>query len=364
MIQSQSKRRIALLAASAILLIAALALRRPLLKAMQDPAAIGIQATAETTPVPTHGDAADDPAIFVNADDPSRSLILGTDKNDGLAVYDLSGQVLQYIGTGHFNNVDIRRGFPIGEGSAVLVAACETAEECVALFVLDPVSQRLREIGSRFPVGVDPAGLCLSVARDGQFHVFVCGFDKLNNDEDWLEQWQINTAADDGVTAAMVRRIRFDSACEGMAADDAAGLLYVSEEHVGIWVFDAATSGGTQGRLVQRTVPDGPLVHDVEGLALVDGADGGYIVASSQGSDDFIVFRRNDPHTYLGRFEVVSGRGIDAVSHSDGIDCTAMGLGEAFPGGLFVTQDDRNRFANQNFKLVSWAEIRANMRLP
>ena len=39
----------------------------------------------------------DDPAIWVNEDDPNNSLILGTDKNEdgALVVYDLKGNILE-----------------------------------------------------------------------------------------------------------------------------------------------------------------------------------------------------------------------------------------------------------------------------
>jgi 3-phytase len=37
-------------------------------------------ARVETEPVPSSGDAADDPAIWVHPGDPARSLVLGTDK--------------------------------------------------------------------------------------------------------------------------------------------------------------------------------------------------------------------------------------------------------------------------------------------
>ncbi|QHC48451.1 phytase [Billgrantia tianxiuensis] len=52
-----------------------------------------ISAQGETVPVASRGDAADDPAIWYNADAPERSLVLGTDKKRGLEVYDLQGNV-------------------------------------------------------------------------------------------------------------------------------------------------------------------------------------------------------------------------------------------------------------------------------
>ena len=58
--------------------------------------------------VPHDGDAADDPAVWVNPDDPSKSVIVGTDKEGGLMVYDLAGRQLQYLPVGDMNNVDVR----------------------------------------------------------------------------------------------------------------------------------------------------------------------------------------------------------------------------------------------------------------
>src|SRR5210317_39521 len=71
-------------------------------------AAAQVTATLETEPVPSGGDAADDPAIWIHPTDPGLSTIIGTDKRGGLAVYALDGTELQYIPAGRLNNVDLR----------------------------------------------------------------------------------------------------------------------------------------------------------------------------------------------------------------------------------------------------------------
>src|SRR3954452_24501788 len=69
----------------------------------------------QTDPVPHGGDAADDPAIWAHPDDPAKSLILGTDKQGGLHVYDLDGGNLQTVADGALpNNVDVVYGFRLG----------------------------------------------------------------------------------------------------------------------------------------------------------------------------------------------------------------------------------------------------------
>ncbi|MEE4195997.1 MAG: phytase, partial [Bacteroidales bacterium] len=62
----------------------------------------------ETDPVKAEKgvDAADDPAIWVNNENPEKSLVLGTNKVSGIHVYDLNGRELQFLEVGCLNNVD------------------------------------------------------------------------------------------------------------------------------------------------------------------------------------------------------------------------------------------------------------------
>ncbi|MEO0398928.1 MAG: phytase [Pseudomonadota bacterium] len=56
--------------------------------------AVTVDASQETEPVLDRCDAADDPAIWVNESAPSASLVLGTNKQRSLNVYDLDGALL------------------------------------------------------------------------------------------------------------------------------------------------------------------------------------------------------------------------------------------------------------------------------
>ena len=68
-----------------------------------------IIAIAETEPVTTSGDAADDPAIVINYNNPQQSIILVTDKRAGVYAYDLSGKKISYDALGEINNIDVRQ---------------------------------------------------------------------------------------------------------------------------------------------------------------------------------------------------------------------------------------------------------------
>src|SRR5687767_14304370 len=50
------------------------------------------QARGQTEPMQHAGDSADDPAIWLHPTKPELSLILGTDKQGGLVVYDMDGK--------------------------------------------------------------------------------------------------------------------------------------------------------------------------------------------------------------------------------------------------------------------------------
>ena len=104
--------------------------------------------------------------------------------------------------------------------------------------------------------------------------------------------------------------------------------------------------------------PDGRLKEDIEGLAIYDAGNGrGYLIVSSQGSDSYMIYRRDGSNAYVATFQIAAGNGIDAVSVTDGIDVTSANLGPAFPKGLFIAQDNVNDGMNQNFKLVPWQAI-------
>ena len=67
-----------------------------------------VMAKAETTPVGTADDAADDPAIWRHPTDPAKSLIIGTDKRAGIHVYDMTGKAIGFTASPRLNNVDLR----------------------------------------------------------------------------------------------------------------------------------------------------------------------------------------------------------------------------------------------------------------
>ncbi|MGH1392437.1 MAG: phytase [Trichormus sp.] len=338
---------------------------------------------------------ADDPAIYVNASDPSASLVLTVAKNAGVRVYDLSGNLLQTINPGdiRYNNIDLQYGFKLGGETIDIAVASDRNNDKLVFFKINPnpttPGEYLQDItdssiGTLFqnapfepPYSSDERsayGVALyrsPVSND--YYVFV------NRRETGdIAQFRLIDQGNGKIGAERVREFTIptdagiDPQTEGMVADQELGYLYIGQENVGIWKFDAEPNGQNTGKLIDKIKDLGGsnLTDDVEGLTIYYGKDGtGYLLVSSQGDNTFAVYSREGNNEYLGRFAVGNNGSIDSVQESDGADVVNVPLGANFPFGLFVTQDGSNDPArlveddgelenvNTNFKFIPWENI-------
>ncbi|MDO1560161.1 phytase [Brevundimonas sp. 2R-24] len=306
----------------------------------------------------TRADAADDPEIWVDPRDPSRGVILGTDKQAGLYVYGFDGAVRAFIPDGRLNNVDLRGGFPTPQGERVLVAASDRGRMGAALYLLNPDTLELTPWGL-VPLDLtEPYGLCMGRrAHTGDYVVIV------NSTDGQVRQVRVSADTQGRVVTHEERRFGLATQVEGCVVDDARGRLYIGEEARGVWQFDL--NAPDEGRLVAEA-PSAMLVPDVEGLTLLHDGTESFLIASSQGDSAFAVWRADGPElAYLGRFSPAAANGVDGVTGTDGVAALGGQVGP-FPAGLVVMQDDvdaegeeaSTRRARQNYKLVDWREVR------
>ncbi len=313
-----------------------------------------VPAVAESEPVDSSADAADDPAIWRNRRALANSLVIGTDKQAGIHVHDLSGKRLSFTPAARLNNVDLRE-----IAGRVIVAASDRADEAtahVALFTLDTATAKLVPMG-RYPVGPGEAyGMCLwTRARDKALFGFVVLKDGR------IDQFSIDLRPGAAPIVRTVRSMKLGTQSEGCVVDDRTGLLYVAEEDVGLWRFDADPGAPVTATAIAK-VDGTTLVADAEGLAIVPaGRSGGYLIASSQGDNAYTLYRLPGV-TYAGRFRI-GGGAIDGTSDTDGIEVMKGDFGPGLRGGLMVAQDGDNAPATQNFKFVSWDAVRRALRL-
>lgn len=324
---------------------------------------VRVKALEETHPVESRGDAADDPAIWVDPIDPSNSLVFGTDKKGGLAVYDLRGELLQFVEQDGLNNVDVRDGFALGATEVTLIAASDKELNAIHLYRLDPDARCVEAIlDAPIPLSVEGMGVCLFHDPVVNRH-YVFGVGRDERGRSFAEQFELDGSTG-RVEATLVRRIPIGRRAEGCVADDDERAIYVSEEREGVWRIGAAADASPEKTRVLRHWLWNGVTTDLEGIALVRGPAGQrLLVVSHQGDDEFLVLDRDAAYAIVGRFTVVDGKRTDAVSHTDGIDVVAAPLTGRFPGGLLVVQDGHNRLEPQNFKYVRWDAVLAAIGL-
>ena len=323
----------------------------------QAPALPIVMPRMQTEPVARAGDAADDPAIWVHPRDPAKSRILGTNKKQGLLVYDMQGKQLQLLESGRLNNVDLRQDIRFGAERFDLALGTQRDENGMVLFTID-ANGTLAE-AARLPTGLgDIYGTCVYRTAEGGLDAFV-------NDKDGrYEHYQI-TRSNGRFGAKLARSFKLASQPEGCVADDRSGLLFVGEERRGVWVTSARAD---QPATLTMVIPVGPLLHaDVEGMGIYHGAAKSYLVVSSQGNNSYVVLDAAAPFTVRGAFRIGmdAAKGIDGASETDGLEVTSANLGGAYGRGMLVVQDGFKRMPDgaQNFKAVAWEDIAEALKL-
>lgn len=303
-----------------------------------------VPAAVETVGMGSTGDAADDPAVWVHPTNAAQSLILGTNKDVGVHVYGLDGSEKQRLPVGLSNNVDLRGNLAVASNDGV---------NALSWFRIDPVTAMVTHAGDTKLASIEPYGVCIGRIQ-GNLNAVVTYKDGL------VEFWRVTDTGAGPVQISERRTIKLGSQIEGCVIDDDGGRLFVGEENVGLWVVDLLSEDMIPHSIDKAGSGTG-LVADVEGVSLYLKADGaGYLVASAQGADRYVIYDRKPPHAALGVFKIgpsADGK-VDGTSVTDGLDASSAPL-PGFPAGVLVVQDDANPIAeiDQNFKIVDWREI-------
>lgn len=324
----------------------------------------------ETQPVNHFGDAADDPAIWVNQREPENSRILGTDKKGALNSYTLSGELVQSLAIGRVNNVDVglnvkRNTMAKAETARIDIAVASNRSQnslSVLWFDSDGILAHRGEISTGLK---DIYGMCLFVV-DGTAHVIA------NDTSGQFEHYVLTFNDSAPVRATLTQTFALPSQPEGCVVDPKTLTAYIGEEGVGIWMLDVSTTRSTP-RLVAPI--NAPVEADIEGLALYDVDGKRYLIASSQGNNRYAIYDTTAlsgtnasastlPFLGLIQIEADLNTGVDGVSETDGLEASNADFGGIFSEGLWVVQDGRNVMPSekQNFKLISGTKLSQAIR--
>ena len=288
----------------------------------------------------------DDMCFWLHPTDLAQSAIVCSDKSaNKIFVYDLEGHTLQVVAAQKPGNIDIRYRVPLGGRLVDVVAFNERNTSQIPVYVMDPVTRHLSRVDTGTNASGPNYGFTLYRSHDGRLYAFT---GPENNTT--VRQFELK---DDGaghmVLGPVLRTVQPGGVVEGMVADDATGMLYVSEEPGGVWKYSAEPGGGTAGTKIAAVGVNG-LTADVEGITIYyRGASAGYLLVSSQGSSTFKVYDRQPPHAYLGTFTV------QGVTSTDGIDVINLPLGSGFPQGVFACHNGTT--SPFPVELLRWDEI-------
>jgi 3-phytase len=315
------------------------------------PAVAIVMPDGQTEPVARQGDAADDPAIWVHPTDPAKARILGTNKKQGLLVYDLQGRQTQLLEAGRLNNVDVRQNVAFAGARVDLAAATQRDDNSLVLFAID--ARGTVTEAARIATGLPEIyGMCLYQPAGGGLQAFV-------NDKDGrFQHYRIDLKAG-RYSGTLLRTLKVASQPEGCVVDDRRARLFLGEEKRGVWTTSADASRADALTMVLAVGPD--LHADVEGMALYQAGQANYLIVSSQGDNSYVVLDAAAPFTVRGRFRVGFNvaAGIDGTSETDGLDVSTANFGGAYGKGMLVIQDGYKRLPDgpQNFKYVGWEKV-------
>jgi|TARA_B110000495_G_scaffold187177_1_gene186364 myo-inositol-hexaphosphate 3-phosphohydrolase len=306
---------------------------------------------------PTRHDT-DDPAIWINEDDPEASLILGTDKNEdgAIYVYDLNGKIQTdkvVRGLKRPNNIDIEE-FEFGDGSEIFIAV--TTERLTNKLRIFSVPDMLSIDNGGIEVftgEIDRAPMGISLyKRESDDVIFAIVGRKSGPSDGYLWQYRLDGNPDGTIGATMVRSFGTYSGekeIEAIAVDDEYGYVYYSDEGVGVRKYHADPDQTNEELALFATTG---IADDHEGISIYKTDMGtGYIILSDQQANKFHFFSREgtklNPHDHQ-LIKVINA----ACNFSDGSEVTNASLGSLFPKGLFVAMSD-----DKTFHFYDWEDL-------
>ncbi len=303
----------------------------------------------------------DDPAIWIHPDDASKSLILGTDKEQGggLYVYGLDGKIIQnkiVKGLHRPNNVDVEYGMKLGDTLVDIAVVTERNNETIRIFSL-PDLQPLDKGGIEIFIGEEkrgPMGVALyKNPSDNSLYVIVGR--KEGPLEGYLWQYHLSDAGDSSVAITEVRRFGKYSGkkeIEAIAVDDELGFVYYSDEMHGIRKYYADPALGNEELAF---FGENDFTRDMEGISIYDSGNGkGYILVSDQQKNAFNIYPREGTKSSPHDHKRMKSIDVSAIE-SDGSEVTSVSMGPRFPQGLFVVMS-----TDKTFHYYDWRDVMVN----
>lgn len=296
----------------------------------------------------------DDPAIWVNPENPSESIIFGTDKetNGGIYAFDLNGKIIENKTIRNLkrpNNVDLAYDFKINDTSTVAILAfTEREKQQIRIYSvpdMKPIDNggiKVFEDEKRQDYKL-PMGIAFYQSPIDKKIYAIVGR-KTGPKQNYLYQYELQ-AVNNQIKAVLVRKFgNFSSKkeIEAIAVDNENGFIYYSDEEFGVHKYYAEPSKGNKEVAL---FGQDKFLTDIEGIAIAKTSEKeGYILISDQQRGTFNVFNR-ETNQFI--------KAIDLTTvETDGCDVTTANLGTKFPNGIFVAMNDSKEFYVYDFRKI------------
>lgn len=303
----------------------------------------------------------DDPAIWINPADPSKSLVLGTDKNDdgALYVFDLNGKIIADKVVRNLkrpNNVDIEYGLTLAGKPTDIAVVTERHTHKLRIFSLPDMKEIdnggiemfTGEMGTEYR---DLMGISMYKNKEGKIYAIV-GRKTGPTTGGYLWQYLLEDGGKGSVKATLVRKFGIFSGkkeIEAIAVDDALGYVYYSDEGFGVRKYYAEPSRGNEELAVFGKTD---FKQDHEGISIYNTSDStGYILVSDQQSNHFNVYPREGANGNPHQHTLIKALHL-STQESDGSDVINVPLNNVFHKGLFVAMS-----TDGTFQYYKWEDL-------
>ena len=312
--------------------------------------AIAVSVAASETALSSAGMEA--AALVLDTDTLTAPQIIAATGMGGLEISPLKGDRLARISAGEAIGVDVAYNFFLSGTNQTLIGAIDQVSDSLRFFTLGNGS--LQEVGAgREGINFAAENVCMyQHPLDGLLYAFIVG------DGGQVSQNLVYETDSNQVSMRPVREIRVPSTIKQCAADSSSGKIFISEETVGIWQFNADPESETGAVMIDR-VDRGHITEEVGGIAVYDAGDEAkWLLASNLGERTINVYDLNADGAFAGSV-LVSGKDGHPMDepgqlHADGVP---LGLTDS-AGNLLVADEE-----NSSVQMVSIADIGAALGL-
>jgi myo-inositol-hexaphosphate 3-phosphohydrolase len=289
-----------------------------------------------------------DVVLWVHPYDRGKSRVYTSDDVvNAVYVYSMDGNLVQALNqasVGTPGSIDILYNFNIDGNYRDIVAVSDKENNMVRLFIVNPSDGKLSRVDNgSITQGFETYGLGLYHNKAiAKYYVFVS-----SEGSGIIGQYELINVGGGKIGGSLTNSWSFGSQIWGMVADSDTGFVYMAEEGN---VIRKVPCQQTLCKPENASIVDdtsGKVRAPIKGLTIYKtSTTGGYLLASSAGSNEFVIYNRNSPHTYRGSFQ------LTGVTAGEGIDVVSSALGSSFPNGLFTAHS-----GGASVKGIGWDTI-------